>query len=150
MILVCRMMLNNYLLCSATLCRNLVLIPSIIATTALTRRLLRGRYACSSLSFSPRCSAGGKYTLFSRVGSTLRPPAPLRKSQPTACPAGRQSVVNRADQVPRQVPLITRIARFPTRKVQQVAQPIPNVLSEVACETVALACSKVRRVIQPV
>jgi len=117
MILVCRMMLNNYLLCSATLCRNLVLIPSIIATTALTRRLLRGRYACSSLSFSPCCSAGGKYTLISRVGSTLRPLAPLRKSQPTACPAGQQSVVNRADQVPRQVPLVARVARFPARQV---------------------------------
>jgi len=70
-----------------------------------------------------------------------------KRSTRFTCPASERVIVSRAKHMPRQVPLITRIARFPTRKVQQVAQPIPNVLSEVACETVALACSKVRGII---
>ena len=126
------------------------IVPISFWCFSLRNWLLRCRNFLLSHRFSPCCSAGGKYTLISRVGSTLRPLAPLRKSLPTACPAGQQSVVNRADQVPRQVPLVARVARFPAGQSQDVAQPVANVLGKVACETVAPACSKVRRVLQRV
>ncbi len=77
----------------------------------------------------------------------------LRQSQSTtrfARPACERVVVNRTYQVPRQVPLIARIARLPAGQSQDVAQPVANVLGKVACETVAPACSKVRRVLQRV
>jgi len=46
--------------------------------------------------------------------------------------------------------LVARVTRLPAGQIQPIAQPVANVLGKVACETVAPACSKVRRVLQRV
>ena len=58
--------------------------------------------------------------------------------------------MNRPTYMPCQIPFITRIARLPARQVQQVAQPIPNVFRQPACEPIAPASCKVRGVVDKI
>ncbi|GBC90887.1 hypothetical protein HRbin14_01642 [bacterium HR14] len=117
MILICGMMLNDFILYPTSLFWDSIFIPSIIPTTPLTHWLLAGRYACLPLRFPPCGSAGTHYTLFRRLRGFCSTPLPLRKPQSPTSPACEQPIVNRPNHMTRQIPFITRIARLPGRQV---------------------------------
>ncbi|MCL6533905.1 MAG: hypothetical protein K6U12_11580 [Armatimonadetes bacterium] len=74
----------------------------------------------------------------------------LSKPHSPTSPAREQPIVNRPNHMTRQISFITWIARLPARQVQQVAQPIPNVFRQPACEPIAPASCKVRGVVDKI